>query len=61
MPRAAVRTDIHQALDVHRDFGAQCTFDAMIALNFLTELVDVDIVQIANPLRRFTPAASIMR
>src|SRR5688500_18713184 len=47
---AAVAADVHEPLDVHRDFGAQRTFDAEVLLDRLTKPLCVGVVQIANPL-----------
>ena len=52
MANATIGADVHQALDVHRDFGAQGAFDFVIALNHLTELVDVRVSEVANTQRR---------
>jgi hypothetical protein len=45
---ATVRADVHKALDVHRDLGAERTFDAVEFLDLLTELVDVRVREVAN-------------
>ena len=55
--RAAIRSDIHQTLDIHRRLGAKCTFDAVIALDFLSELVDIRVVEITDALRRIYPGS----
>src|SRR5687768_14517647 len=51
VPDAAIRSDIHQSLDVHRDFRAQRAFDAIILFDRLTQTVHVRIGEIANPER----------
>src|SRR6188768_1305283 len=48
----AVRTNVHQSLDVHRDFGAQCAFDAIVFLDRLTQTIHVRVGEIANTKRR---------
>ncbi len=48
MADPAIRSDVHQALDVHRDFRPQRAFDAMILLDRLTKAVHVAVGQIAN-------------
>jgi hypothetical protein len=48
MTQASVRTDFHQSLDVHRDFFAKITFDAVILFDSLTNLVGLVVVQLAN-------------
>src|SRR5262245_13222923 len=35
MTDAAIRADVHQSLDVHRDLGSQGTLDAIVALDCL--------------------------
>src|SRR5262245_49849432 len=52
MANAAIRADVHQAFDVHRDFGAERTFDLVIALDHAADLVDIRIGEIANAQRR---------
>src|ERR1035437_1449562 len=52
---AAVGADIHQSLDVHRDFRAQRPFDAILLLDHLTELVPVGVAQVADPQRCVDP------
>src|SRR5256885_2195070 len=51
MANAAIRANVHQSLDVHGDFGAQRAFDFVVALDHLTQLVDVGVGEIANPKR----------
>ena len=50
MTNAAIAADVHEALDVHRDFGAQGALDAKILLDRLPKLVGIGIAQIANTL-----------
>jgi hypothetical protein len=38
---APIGPDVHEALDVHRDFGAQGTLDTIVPLDDLAEFVDV--------------------
>src|SRR5690349_5351491 len=52
VPNTPIRADVHQTLDVHRHFGAQRALDFVIALNHLTQLVDVRVGEIANAQRR---------
>src|SRR3989337_1967540 len=47
MTNAAVAADVHEALDVHRDFGAQRALDAKILLDRLTQAVDIVVGQVA--------------
>ena len=55
MPRPTIRPDVHQALHVHRDLGAQRPLDAILLLDLLTELVDVGVREVADPLLRVDP------
>src|SRR5688500_20145050 len=48
MPCAAVRADIHQALDVHGDFRAKGAFDAIVALDDLAQTIDVCVRQVLD-------------
>src|SRR5688572_4639830 len=48
MARAAIRADVHQALDVHRDFGPQRAFDLVIALDHLAQASYFGVAQIPN-------------
>src|ERR1019366_9148935 len=50
MTDAAVRADVHQALDVHRDLGAQGTFNAIGLLDLLAETVHVRVREILDAL-----------
>ena len=50
MTNAPVAADVHEALDVHRDFSAQGALDAKVLLDRLTQPVHVRVVQIANSL-----------
>jgi hypothetical protein len=45
-----VAADVHESLDVHRDLGAQRTFDAEVLLDRLTKLVGISVSEIANTL-----------
>ncbi len=49
MPDAAVRPDVHEALDVHRDLGPQRPLDLVVALDLGTEAGDVRVGQVADP------------
>ena len=50
VPNAAIRTDIHEPLDVHRDFSPERTLHAVLLLDRLTQLVHVGVREIAYPL-----------
>ena len=39
MTEAAVASDIHQTLDVHRDVAAEIAFDVTVVFNFRAELL----------------------
>ena len=47
---ATVRPDVHEALDVHRNLGAQRALDPIHLLDLLTELVDVGVGKIPDAL-----------
>src|SRR5437899_2706865 len=55
MPRAAVRPDVHQPLDVHRDLGAQRALDLIVPLDHLAQPRDLRVPQVANPRIRIDP------
>ena len=48
MSYPAIRANVHQAFDVHRNLGAQGTFDTMILFNRLAEFVDIRFGQVAD-------------
>ena len=48
VPRAAVGSDVHHALDVHRDFGAQRPLDLVVALDHLAQARDFSVAQVAH-------------
>src|SRR4051812_42408891 len=48
MTNATIRPDIHQALDVHGDFGAERAFSLEVAIDHLTQLIHVGVREIAN-------------
>src|SRR5258708_22561541 len=50
MTRATIRPDVHQSLDVHRDFRAQRTLHAIILLDLLPHIVPVTVRQLDQPL-----------
>jgi hypothetical protein len=50
MTNAPVAADVHEALDIHRDFSAQGAFDAKVLLDRLPKLVGISIGEIANAL-----------
>src|SRR5262245_27207401 len=56
VPDAAIRTDVHQTLDVHCHFGAQRTFDLIVALDHTADLVDVRVGEITHAERRIDPS-----
>jgi hypothetical protein len=49
MPNAAIAADVHEPLDVHRDFGAQGSLDLERALDELTEPRDFRVRQVTHP------------
>src|SRR6266481_3176583 len=49
MPRAAVRPDVHQPLDVHRDLGAKRALDLVVPLDHLAQPRDLRVTQVADP------------
>src|SRR5688572_31033715 len=55
MPDAAIRPNVHQSLDVHRDFRAQRTFHAIVLLDCLTQPIHVGIGEIADTERGIHP------
>src|SRR5690606_5833151 len=52
MANAAVAADVHQPLDVHRDFGAQRALGLDETLDHLTEAADLGVAQVTDPRRR---------
>src|SRR5687767_1886968 len=48
MPRAAIRADIHQALDVHGDFRPERSLDAVVTLDDLAQTIDVRVGQVLH-------------
>src|SRR5207248_10551359 len=48
MPRAAVRPDVHQPLDVHRDLGPKRALDLVVPLDHLTQPRDLRVAQVTN-------------
>src|SRR5262249_9806272 len=52
VPNAAIRSDVHQAFDVHRDFRAEPALALVVALDHATELVHVGVRQITHAKRR---------
>src|SRR5262249_17736846 len=55
MPNAAIRTDVHQPLDVHGHFRPQRTLDLEVALDHATDLVHVRVRQITDTKRGINP------
>jgi hypothetical protein len=47
---ATVRADVHESLDVHRDFSAESSLYAEVLLDRLTEAIGVRVIEIANAL-----------
>src|SRR3979409_1079036 len=45
-----IRANVHEPLDVHRDFGAEGPLDAKILFDRLAKLVGISIAEIANAL-----------
>jgi hypothetical protein len=55
MAQATVATEIHQPLDVHRDFTTQIAFDAIVTIDDLTDPNDIVVRQLMHaPIRRNT-------
>ena len=52
VPQSAIRLNIDQPLDVHRDFFAQVAFDLAFFLDDLTDTVDLVFAQILDLLER---------
>jgi hypothetical protein len=48
VPKTAIAPDIHQALDVHRDFSPQVTFDPHLLVHDFTNAVDFIVRQIPH-------------
>src|SRR5687767_11348205 len=48
VPNATVRADVHQALDVHRDLGAQRALDPVVALDRLTKAIHITVIEVTN-------------
>src|SRR5438094_1573331 len=48
MPRAAVRPDVHQPLDVHRDLGPKRALDLVVPLDHLAQPRDLRGAQVTN-------------
>jgi hypothetical protein len=48
MTQAAVATQVHQALDVHRNFTTQVTFDLVVSIDCFADLKDFSIRQLVN-------------
>src|SRR5213594_687544 len=48
MPRAAVRPDVHQPLDVHRDLGPKRALDFVVPLDHLAQPRDLRVAQVTN-------------
>jgi hypothetical protein len=46
VPETSVATDVYETLDIHGHFGAQGTFDLVVALDLLAKLVHIVIGQI---------------
>jgi hypothetical protein len=48
MPQTAVAPNVHQALDVHRDFAAQVTLDPHLLVHNLAKAIDLVVCQITH-------------
>src|SRR6185312_16318743 len=46
--QAAIRTEVHKALDVHRHFAAQIAFDEIVAVDRLADLNDFGFRQVGD-------------
>lgn len=50
MPKTPVATEIHQALDVHRDLTTKITLDLVVKVDRLANLTDLVLVEIIGEL-----------
>jgi hypothetical protein len=50
MTNTPVAANVHKSLDVHRDFGSQRAFDAIVLLDRLTKPVGIGVVQVTHSL-----------
>src|SRR5713101_6048187 len=48
MPRPAIRPNVHETLDVHRDFRAERTFHLHLALDHLPQTGDLTVTEIPH-------------
>jgi hypothetical protein len=48
VPETAITPDVHQALDVHRDFTAQVTLDPHLLVDYLANAVDLIVRQVPH-------------
>ena len=49
MTQAAIAAEVHQALDVHRDFAAQIALDEIVAVDRLADLQNLGVGQLVDP------------
>jgi hypothetical protein len=57
MPQAAIRSDIHQSLDVHRHFAPEIALDAVFLVNDLAQAIDFIVSQVADACIRVDPGS----
>ena len=48
MTQAAIAAEVHQALDVHRDFAAQIALDEIVAVDGLADLQDFGVGELVD-------------
>ena len=48
MTQAAIAAEVHQALDVHRDFATQVALDEIVAIDRLADLQDLSVGQLVD-------------
>ncbi len=48
MTQTAVAAQVHQALDIHRNFTTQVTFDLVVSIDCFADLKDFSIRQLVN-------------
>jgi hypothetical protein len=57
MPQTAIRSDIHQSLDVHRHFTPEIALDAEFLVDDLAQAIDFIVSQVADARIRVDPSA----
>ena len=56
MPQPTIAAEIHQPLDVHRDFAPQVTFDDIVAVD---DFADLQYLLILTPAMRATAISPV--